>query len=74
MISKAKLEQMARDICPACQRAYDMERRGEKGHTLRVRTDTGEHVHDFVALIQKDTKRFEHQFCLADSLRKRYGR
>ena len=73
MISKVKLEQMARDICPACRRAHRMDFNGEKGHTLRQRSDTKEWVHDFIKPTAKDTSLFEHVFCQADALRKKYG-
>ena len=45
----------------------------KKQHRLRFRDDTQEFVHDFVKPTAKDTSQFEHMFCQADALRKKYG-
>ena len=56
------------DICFFCKKAETMEKTGEKGHTLRVRADTGEHVHDFI-----NGKQFTHGYCTATEVRKNNG-
>lgn len=67
------LEQTARDICPHCQRAWEMQRLHKKGHTLRFREDTKEWVHDFVKQSAPDTNLFEHVYCQASEMRKANG-
>ena len=69
MLTETELEQVAREICPHCKRGYEMQLRGEKGHTLRFRDDTKEFVHDFIK-----AHYFEHCYCAATGLRKLNGR
>ena len=72
-------ERACREICANCREANRMALRGEKGHTLRFRSDTAEWVHDFI----KDTRKnpsglasssFDHRFCYATALRIKNGR
>ena len=46
-----------------------MEKRNEKGHTLRYRQETAEWVHDFV-----NKNSLKHGYCWATALRKQNGR
>ena len=63
------LERACRELCASCREANRMALRGEKGHTLRFRSDTDEWVHDF---IKGET--FDHRFCYATALRIKNGR
>jgi hypothetical protein len=45
-----------------------MDAEGQKGHTLRQRSDTKEWVHDF-----KSGSTFSHGYCLATPLRNQNG-
>lgn len=49
-----EFESICRDVCLACK----------AGHPLRVREDTGEHVHDWNA-----ARGMAHAFCLAHYFR-----
>ena len=62
-------ERACHEICASCREATRMAQRGEKGHTLRFREDTGEFVHDFVS-----HEKFSHTFCYATALRIKNGR
>lgn len=71
MLTPTEFEQAARELCPHCQRAYEMQVREEKGHALRFREDTQEWVHDFVKNNRGgDGIVFDHKFCQANALRK----
>jgi len=52
------------EICSSCREADRMAQRGEPGHTLRFRSDTGEYVHDFIS-----HEKLSHTFCYATALR-----
>ena len=56
--------------CPHCYQARDMMKLGEKGHTLRFRTDTREWVHELRKAENKVTERITQAYCQADLLRK----
>jgi len=51
-----------------------MAQRGETGHTLRYRADTGEWTHDFIQNMGPGAQLFDHRFCYATALRIKNGR
>ena len=60
--------QLHPETCPLCKKADEMEKRGDKGHTLRYRSETTEWVHDFI-----NKTSMTHGYCWATALRKQNG-
>jgi hypothetical protein len=63
--SKEELEELCKDVCPACA----------QGIPLRQRTDTKEWVHDKIVEMNKakTSHLVSHFLCLGHGLRKKYG-